>query len=373
MAFAHSNPDLLARHYRRANRWALWRAQPGESLFQLFALLLFGGFALWVAEPLWTAVLAVGAPWATWITTACVGGATAAALWLRATRALRLLADSRHGDWLAAMPLTAERRAQARYRELLGAHLTVVLLAASLLLWASLRATAASPELRLMLVLGLALGALLGASQREQLPRLAPASAATGAIAAVANIAASVRGLALLGAALEPASARLPKTAPWVAGSFLLFPQSTPIIAIPALILLFTALSSVFDRISEWRQRYLADQLWLAAQPLAPRRLFLAYLPFLLRRIALWSAVFGVCVYSLRAPALFALVLALLLASAAADMVLCGFATRRNPPRFKLLLAVHGVVLLTTTQVLPPALPLVFIACAWSAWRQGHA
>jgi len=69
---------------------------------------------------------------------------------------------------------------------------------------------------------------------------------------------------------------------------------------------------------------------------------------------------------------LFALALTVMLAAAVADAVLCGFATRRAPGRFPMLLILHGVIVVATTQVLPPALPLVWLGCAFTAWRQGN-
>jgi hypothetical protein len=189
--------------------------------------------------------------------------------------------------------------------------------------------------------------------------------------ASAVSIASGTSGLALLGAALEPAIARVPRSAPWVAGGFMLLPPSTPLLALPALILLVSAASLALDLIAHWRTRYLADQAWLAAQPLPPARLLGAYLTPLAKRGSLLALVFGACLHALGAPALFSWVLALALWLLLADAVLCAFATRLTPWRFPLLLLLHATALVASAQVLPPALPLILLACGVSAWRRG--
>ena len=159
---------------------------------------------------------------------------------------------------------------------------------------------------------------------------------------------------------------------PWVALAFILFPPSTPMVGVFGLMLLLTSLALALDLIGHWRQRYLADAAWLAAQPLPPARLLGAYRNTLLRRAGWLVLLFGACLHALGAPGLFALALALLLAGALADGVLCAYATRTQPQRYPLLLMLHGVSMFAAFQVLPPAAPLIFAACLGQAWRKGN-
>lgn len=372
MALSSINPDLLVRDFLRHNRWSQWRARAAETAFSALALLVFAGFALWVGDSLWTRLLAPGTPWARPLPAALVGVATAFAIVARARSRGRHLARVHASDWLAAMPLPAGARRNARAR-LVASDAALLLLGVwSTLAWAWLRADQSAP----VLVVALALGSLGGSAIAWLMPG-APSEPAAERIqrrerASAVAIAAGTQGLRLLGAALEPAAARLPRSAPWVAFAFLLFPQSTPLIAVPGLVLLFTALTLSLDLIGHWHVRYLADQAWLDAQPLLPRHLFRAYLPYLTRRTLVLSLIFGACLHVLGAPLLFALALTVMLAAAVADAVLCGFATRRAPGRFPMLLILHGVIVVATTQVLPPALPLVWLGCAFTAWRQGN-
>ena len=366
------NPDLLVRDFLRRNRWAQWRERAGETAFSALALAAFAAFALMVGDALWTRMLAANAPWARPLPAALIGLLLAAALIGRAYSRGRRLAREHAADWLAAMPLAAASRQYAR-RLLVVTDITLLLLGIlATLVWAWLRADQAAP----LLLVALAMGGLAGAAVVALMPGARSEPAGVGLQgrerASAVAIADGTQGLSLLGAALEPAAARLPRSAPWVAFAFLLFPQSTPLIAVPGLVLLFTALTMALDLVGHWHARYLADQAWLAAQPLLPRKLFAAYLPYLFRRTLILSLLFGGCVHALGAPLLFALGLGLLLAAVVADAVLCGFATRRRPARFALLLILHGVILVAATQVLPPALPLVWLGCAISAWRQGN-
>lgn len=375
MAFLSvKHPDLLVIHFRWANRLSDWRARPGEAAFQMLALLAFVAFGLWVIDPIWARMLDPTAAWARWLPAIALATALAVGQIVQAERGRQKLATRHVDDWLAAMPIAAAARAEARQHIVAARSIAQAVLALALLLWAATRSGSLRTPLLTALALGVSAGAVIGALKRASNAAVrAPVSAAHARVATVVAIPATTRGLALLGAALEPALARLPKSAPWVAGSFLLFPPSTPVIAVPALVVLFTALSCALDLVVHWRQRYLEDQSWLAAQPLTPLRLFGAYLPYLVRRTLLWSLVLGACSHALGAPALFAAALAVVLMAVVADAVLCGFATRTQPQRYALLLAVHGVILLTTTQVLPPALPLIYAGCAFSAWRRGLA
>lgn len=363
------NPDLLQQRLAWHNRVQTWRARPGESVFTAAAGLAFCGFGLWVAEPLWPALLRADAPWSRPAVAAALTLATTALLLLRARAASRSMVRAQLQDWLAAQPIPAGTRRHARRLHASAAAWLAAVAIVALLGWAWLRSDAPPA-----LAGTLAAGALLGALLSWWLPQgsVAPTTVARLPALAVA-IPPDTRGLALLGAALEPAVARLPRGAPWVAACFMLLPPSTPALAIPALMLLFTAVSMSFDLVGHWRARYLADQAWLAALPLPARRLFAAYLPTLARRGLLLALVVGGCLHLLGAPAPFAWLLALALALALIDALLCGFATRREPARFPLWLMLHATLLVACTQVLPPALPLVYAACAWSAWRRGLA
>jgi len=117
----------------------------------------------------------------------------------------------------------------------------------------------------------------------------------------------------------------------------------------------------------------LMDAQWLAAEALTPRRLFAAYLPPLLKRTVIAAAVVCACLHAIGAPLLMTLLVGITLIAAVADAVLCGFATRLQPRRYPLLLMLHAVVVTACLQVLPPAAPLVLLACAIGAWRKGNA
>lgn len=363
----------MVRDSLRRNRWARWRAHAAESAFSALALTAFAGFALWVGDGLWTRLLAASAPWALPLPAVFIGGAAAVAIATRARSHGRKLAREHSADWLAAMPLPAATRQHARRRLTAVDTVSASIGILSILAWAWLRADHPAP----VLVAALALGSLTGAAFALLMPGARADQAGHDERhrerAVAVAIAAGTQGLSLLGAALEPAAARLPRSAPWVAFAFLLFPQSTPLIAVPGLVLLFTALTLSLDLVGHWHARYLADQAWLAAQPLPPRRLFVAYLPYLSRRALVLSLLFGGCLHALGAPLLFALALSMVLAAVVADALLCGFATRRAPGRFPMLLILHGVILVATTQVLPPALPLVWLGCALSAWHKGNS
>lgn len=363
-----TSPDLLQRHFEWRNRLADWRARAGESVFVALASLAFLAFALLLADPHWSGVLRSDAAWARPLPALLAGLALAAAL-LSVTHSRRgTLAREQRSDWLAAMPVAPAVRRRARATVVARAAAASTLLLLALLAWAALRANAPS----MALLASLAGGALLASLLARWTPERGRARETAHRARAVAvAVPPGTRGLALLGAALEPAVARLPKGAPWVAGAFILLPPSTPAIAIPALLLLFSAASMAFDLVAHWRARYLADQAWLAALPMAPARLFAAYVPTLLRRGTVLCLLVGGCLHLLGAPALFAWLLALALWLALADAVLCAFATRLTPTRFPLLCMLHASVLLASTQVLPPALPLLYAACAVQAWRQG--
>lgn len=363
-----TSPDLLQRHFEWRNRLHDWRARAGENVFGALAWLAFVAFALVLADPHWNGALRSDAAWARPLPALAAGIALAIAL-LSGTHARRsALAREQRNDWLAAMPLAPADRRRARATVVARSAATSALLLLALLAWAALRASAPSSALLAALAGGVVLAALLA----PWTPERAPGDEEPRRTRAVAvAVAPGTRGLALLGAALEPAVARLPTGAPWVAGAFILLPPSTPAIAVPALILLFTAASMAVDLVLHWRQRHLADQAWLAALPLHPARLFAAYVPTLLRRGTLLCLLVGGCLHLLGAPALFAWLLALALWLALVDAVLCAFATRLAPPRYPLLCMLHTATLFAALQVLPPALPLVYAACAWQAWRRG--
>lgn len=373
MIYAHpSNPDLLAEHYHWTNRWSEWRARSGETLFQVLAGFAFLGFILWLSDHGWNSLLHAGAFWTQPWAALVIGMLVLIGFSVQSRRARTRLARQQSDDWLAALPLPQTFRAVAN-RHQVGLHtLITTLLALLLLLWARARSADAAPEFSLALAFGIAAGGLIAArSSVVGRVRHADRGLSTCGRAAV-PVPDHVSGLGLLGAALEPVSARLPKTAAWVAGSFLLFPPSTPLVALFALLVFFTTLSLSIDLITHWRARYRVDLLWLASEALLPRRLFAAYLPWLVRRGLVYSLVAGCCFYAFGAPPLLAVALTLGLAAMLADALLCGFATRKLPTRFPLLLTLHGVILMATLQAFPPVLPLVWLGCGWSAWRKGQ-
>jgi len=366
-----TNPDLLIGFYLRNNRWAKWRALAAETTFLALALLAFAVFGLWVIDPVWARILDAKASWGQTIPAMLIGASAGIALLIRAALARQSLAEQQSQDWLAAMPIAATLRRAARGRRVWVETLLAAVFVLVLLAWAASRVENPSSALLLACsigtICGLALVSVL--AERRQVQALGQTMPRTRAVAV--NIAQGTQGLRLLGAALEPATARLPRSAPWVAFSFLLFPPSTPIIAVLGLVLMFTALALALDLVGHWHTRYIADQYWLAAQPLAAQQLFGAYLPYLFRRNSVFILSFGCCVYALGAPPYFAAASSVLLAVVVGDALLCGFATRRQPERFSLLLIVHLVINLAIFQVFPPALPLVWMACAISAWRKG--
>lgn len=372
MTVASANPDLLVDHHTRANRVADWRARLGELSFQMLAAGAFLGAGLWATDGLWSVLLDSRAAWARPLALALIAAICALTIALRA-RSMRLaLAREHAGDWLAAQPIASDTRRHARRHRTLVRIVAAVLAILLLIGYAVVRAESSGSLLSLALAGGCVAGVAIAALLPESFGWSALTVLAPAARASAVSIPANTRGLAILGAALEPMTARMPKTAPWVALSFLLFPPSTPLIALPALILLFTALSASLDLVVHWRARFLADQAWLAAQPLPARQLFGAYRGYLIRRSLPWSLAFGICLFAIGAPLLAASLLALALLTAVFDAILCGYATRLVPWRFPLLLMLHGLIVVSTLQVLPPALPVAVGACAFTAWRRGN-
>ena len=371
MTPVRTNPDLLAAHFERLNLLAAWRARLGELMFQILAMLAFLAFGLWLMDGWWKALLSDQAPWTRPWPSLLLGTLVCAGFLMQARQLQARMLARHQGDWLSTLPVTDAQRGHARARQRAPRLLIAGLAALMLLLWASWRSPDHSTQLCLALALGISVGALAGA----WIPAgtTPPAAAANVAARQSVPVSDSVSGLPLLGAALEPAAARLPKTAPWIGGSFLLFPPSIPVIALLALLVLLSTLSLLIDLVSHWRARYLLDAQWLAAEALTPRRLFAAYLPPLLKRTAIAAAVVCACLHAIGAPLLMTLLVGISLIAAVADAVLCGFATRLQPRRYPLLLMLHAVVVTACLQVLPPAAPLVLLACAIGAWRKGNA
>jgi hypothetical protein len=371
MTVDRANPDLLAARFERLNLIAAWRARLDEALFQILAALAFLGFGLWLMDSWWNLLLSSQTPWAQPWPSGLLGMLVCAALLMQARRIHAQMLKQHQGDWLSALPLAEISRSHARARYRAVRLLIAGLAAMILLLWASWRSPDHGTQLCLALALGITAGALAGAwlpaRTTAQVP--APDSAPRGSL----PVPDSVTGLPLLGAALEPAAARLPRTAPWIGASFLLFPPSIPVIALMALLVLLSALSLLIDLVSHWRARYLIDVQWLAAEALTPRRLFAAYLPPLIQRTAIAATVVCACLHAIGAPLLMALIIGIALTTAVADAVLCGFATRLQPGRYALLLTLHAVVVVACLQVLPPAAPIAGLACAFSAWRKGNS
>jgi hypothetical protein len=369
MPSVRANPDLLLHHYLWRNRVERWRAQAAESVFTAFAAAAFIGFGLWIADPLWPRLLRSDAAWARPLPAALLALTLAATLGLRALGQRRALAGNERDDWLAALPIDPALRRHARRRRVAVASALTAAAIVVIAAWAAVR----GEPVAIVLLAALTAGAASGALASWLFPEGAPTTAALQRPrAAAVAVPPTTRGLALLGAAMEPVVARLPRGAPWMAGFFLLLPPSTPATAIPGLIVLISALTLAFDLIAHWRTRFLGDQLWLSTQPLPPARLLRAYLPALAKRGTLLALVIGACLHALGAPMLFAWGLALVIWLLLADAVLCAYATRRAPWRFPLLLMLHGAAVAASSQVLPPALPIVLGACAWTAWRRGN-
>ena len=366
-----SNPDRLILDFLWRNRWDEWRARAAESLFLALASAAFAGFALWLADPLWPRLLAHDSPWMRTAPAMLLALAAALALVWRARRLRHALAQAQRDDWLAAMPIAPAARAQARRRVAALASATTSAGILLLLGWVSLRIGEVVLPVASMAVAAVAGGVLAAVLPAARVRQADPGRTSARAVAVA--VPPGTRGLALLGAALEPVAARLPRSAPWVALAFMLFPPSTPLIAVFGLMLLFTSLTLALDLIAHWRARYLADAAWLAALPLAPRRLLGAYRRPLLRRGGTLVLLFGACMHALGAPALFASALAALLAAVMLDAVLCAHATRPQPSRYPLLLMLHGACVFATVQVLPPAAPLIYAACLGQAWRKGNS
>ncbi len=365
------SPDRLVLEFLRRNRWDEWRARAAESMFMALATAGFAGFALWVIDPLWPRLLAPDSPWMRTAPALLLATATALALVWRAHRLRHALAQAQRDDWLAAMPIAPALRARARRRVVALASAAVSAITLMLLGWVSLRIGHVVLPVASMAVAAVTGGVLAAILPAARIRQGDPSQMRPRAVAVA--IAPGTTGLALLGAALEPVAARLPRSAPWVALAFMLFPPSTPLIAVFGLMLLFTSLALALDLIAHWRIRYLADAAWLAALPLEARHLLGAYRRPLLRRGGTLVLLFGACLHALGTPALFAAALALLLAGALLDAVLCAYATRGQPSRYSLLLMLHGASVFATVQVLPPAAPLIFAVCLWQAWRKGNA
>lgn len=367
-ATAPSSPDLLQLRYRIANRWSEWRQYPSQSVFVAVAGLALVALALALSDPWWRWLLDPRAPWARSPVNAAPGVALALLLMAQAWRnRSRLLEQHRH-DWLAALPIAPACRQHARHRRVLLHTLATMGLILALLGWARLRTGAST--LLLLLAAGTILGGLGAALLPEWRWRARRSAARLARLPAVANkLRAS--GMALLGAALETPAGRLARSAPWAAGGFLLLPPSMQMLGILVVFVLISALAMIGNLITHWRTRYLHDQQWLAAQPLAPPRLLLAYLPRLGRECSLWLLLVGASLVAFGAPWPWALAVALLLGLVGADAVLCTYATRKRPARFPLLLALHGLVVVGALQTLPPLAPLAALACVWTAWRLG--
>jgi hypothetical protein len=366
------SPDRLASSFDAQNRWADWRADLAQSLFLSFAAAATLAFVLFALQPIWPSVFARAAPWGGMRTASGLGVLVALACVAWARQYARRLALQHQRDWLAALPIPAQARQRHRQQRGLLQIGWRAGLALALLLWGAATAGGLQSMLLACLAAGLGVGVLLSIPATKIDAVRLVGREAVRPLAAAVRIKAETRGLALLGAAIEPAVARLPRSARWVAFALFLVPVGMPLVGILVLVLFLGALGLAVDLLRHWRERYLIDLAWLAALPLPGRRLLLAYVPFLLRRALPLIGVVGASLYAMGAPAWFALLAGLLLAAALAHAVVCSYAARLSRRRFALLLSTQYLILFASVQVLPLALPLVLLLCVGHAWRLGE-
>lgn len=363
------NADALWQQWERHNQLALWRARAPEALFLSLVLAAVLALLLWVLDSHWQQVLGAELRWNRWSTAPLPALLALALLTLPTLRAHRLQRRQMHSDWLAAQPVPkAVRLSAARQQALLTLALRC---AAALLLWAwvAWRLPSGSPWMDAVLIgIVLSLPALWLAMRSEPRARRMTRRGAPLAISVVPPLA---FGLPVLGLALEPQWRRLPRTS-WALGlGLLLVPMGSGLWLILGVALGFTAFGAATDLVTHWRLRYLADVAWLAALPLPPRRLFLAYGRELARRSAGIAFALLVGAHACGFPLLLAAALALATTLLITHALLMAYATRSQPLRFGLQMPVHYAGVLASTQVFPPLLlPLWLGLCLW-LWRRG--
>ena len=365
--------DLLQQRFALHNRWMEWRAEPAQSLFLVAAAAIFVVFALVVLDPLWARIFAPAAPWAGTRVAAALALMTAIGIALAGRRRAWHLASLHAKDWLAVMPIPPLLRARFRRRAVVRQLVLASALVLMLIAWGLIRADTWRSVLGQCLSAGVLAGLVVSLRSAWVVAVSLGPGATNRPLAAAVVIRPGTAGLALLGAAIEPGLARLSRSARWVACVLMLLPAGIPLVAVAVMVLLFGVLGLSFDLISHWRERYAIDLRWLAAQPLLPRSLFGSYLPRLAWRTLPLTAIASACVLAMGAPPWFTLVVAGAHLWLMLHALVCSYATRGSPHAFALLLTVHYVALITSWQVLPPALPLLALGCLLHAWRRGEA
>ncbi|MFO1494078.1 MAG: hypothetical protein U1F26_05405 [Lysobacterales bacterium] len=363
------NADALWQQCERQNQLALWRARAPEALFLSLVLAAVLALLLWVLDARWQLVLGAELRWNRWSTALLPALMALGTLTYPVLRAYRLQRRKMRSDWLAAQPLpNAVRRHAARHRALLVLALRS---AAALLLWAwvAWRLPAGSPWLNAVLIGILLSPPLLWLATRGE-PR-AGRTARRGPPPAISVVPPLAHGMPVLGLALEPQWRRLPRTG-WALGlGLLLIPMGSGLWLILGVALGFTAFGAGTDLVAHWRLRYLADVAWLAALPLPPRRLFLAYGRELARRSTAIALALLVAAHACGLPLPLATALALAATMLIAHALLLAYATRAQPHRFRLQLPVHYAGLLASTQVFLPLLLPLWLGLCWWLWRRG--
>lgn len=367
------SPDRLQQVFAWQNRINDWRALGAQSVFLGVAGGAFVVMFLMIADPFWSRLLAANSPWAREHVSGILALMLAITVATLARRRAHNLALLQRSDWLAALPIDPQIRQDFRRRSSV-LHLALNVAAALLLLaWGQFRSNSGAYVFAPLLALGCAAGLLLGWRSANVRLRCGQIEPMQRPLAAAIKIVPGTEGLDLLGAAIEPGLARLPRSARWVAFALLLLPVGMPLMAIFVIVLLIGSLGQSVDLIRHWRERYRIDLRWLAAQPLAPRRLLGAYLRPMTRRALLLDLIFAASVLAAGAPLWFATMAALVLATAMAHAILCSYATRDTQRGFTLLMSTHYLCMFATAQILPFVLPIAALACALHAWRRGEA
>ncbi len=352
------SPDQLALRLQVGNWIAARRALSGESLFLVAAMTAFGAIALVVIiQPLAHLKARVDQlpDWLAVALAALVGLVSASTVLRNSIRLTRHQAS----DWLCALPITQAQRMQFRRQHALRLGLVAALpgfLLLAFLGWPS-------PVLPLVALSAYSPGAWLALAYTPRARRGVPRRSAAQVRDAT--------GLNILGASLEPASARWPHTARFAAASLLLVPMGSGPLLVIALLLTATCLRAWLDLMAHYSERLTESAAWLSAQPLQPVRLLWCFMPTLLRRSALLMAVPLLGIALSPAP------LALLPAAAAATLstvhaILLIHVERWHPVRRQTMAAVHLIALVLFAQIW---LPIAFLAWAifiLLLWRRRH-
>jgi hypothetical protein len=364
------DPDTLAERLSFANRVALWRARGAEGPFLALVAMVAITFALMALEAPWHALVSAPAVWNRPPAAVTAAVTLAFGLWWGGRTALKRILDGRQRDWLAALPIASARReAQARrvaWRGLLARASLLTLV----LLWLGWRSDPSAP-LGLGLLAGCAGAVVLARWPGFGRPALPPRDPVSAALVQLRDgRAGASAGLALLGVAIAPIAVRIPRLA-WPLGTgLLLMPVgAAPLAVLGFLVLVATAVLSG-DLVAALRRRLAGDRGWLAALPLAPRRLLGGYAPTLWRAGVVRVLMAALGAHLVGAPLPWMLAAAVLLALALLHGALLAFAARLVPGRFPLWTSVHLIIVLGALQVLPPIAPILWLALLGWSWRQ---